>query len=422
MKTLFFDCSHGAAGDMLTAALLELVPDPEASIARINGLGLPGVEVRAKRDARGGIAGLLVDVLVNGEEEVQDDCHHHDHHHHHDDHHHEHAHHHDHVHHHHEHDDEHHHEHHHHEHHHATLDEIRSIIATLNVSEGVKDSARQVYDCLAAAESKAHGRPIEQVHFHEVGALDALADVVAVSLLIDEIAPDRILSTPLNAGGGTVRCAHGILPVPAPATANILLGIPWHGDHESVGELLTPTGAALLRHFVDDFVPMPVLSVKKIGYGLGHRDTPGAANLVRALLAEDYLSESGPNSEIVKLECNIDDMTGEDLAFALSRIMAAGAVDVSTSAIMMKKGRPGLLLTALCHADVADAVAISILRETTTFGVRRMDCLRYELDRTIIESEGQRTKLGRGYGIEKSKVEFEDRARIANDNGLPICN
>lgn len=422
MKTLFFDCSHGAAGDMLTAALLELVPDSEASIARINGLGLPGVEVRGKRDARGGIAGLLVDVLVNGEEEVQDDCHHHDHHHHHDDHHHEHAHHHDHVHHHHEHDDEHHHEHHHHEHHHATLDEIRSIIATLNVSERVKESARQVYDCLAAAESKAHGRPIEQVHFHEVGALDALADVVAVSLLIDEIAPDRILSTPLNAGGGSVRCAHGILPVPAPATANILLGIPWHGDHESVGELLTPTGAALLRHFVDDFVPMPVLSVKKIGYGLGHRDTPGAANLVRALLAEDYLSGSGPNSEIVKLECNIDDMTGEDLAFASSRIMAAGAVDVSTSAIMMKKGRPGLLLTALCHADVADAVAISILRETTTFGVRRMDCLRYELDRTIIESEGQRTKLGRGYGIEKSKVEFEDRARIANDNGLPICN
>lgn len=418
MRTLFFDCSHGAAGDMLTAALLELVPDPEASLARINSLGLPGVEVSAKRDARGGIAGLLVDVLVNGEEEMQDvDHHHHEHHHDHD-----HEHHHDHHHDAHAHEHEHHHEHHHHDHHHhhASLDEIRLQIASLNVSEGVKEAAFKVYDCLADAESKAHGRPVDQVHFHEVGAIDALTDVVAVALLIEEIAPDRILSTPLNAGGGTVRCAHGVLPVPAPATANLLLGIPWHGDVETAGELLTPTGAALLRYFVDDFVPMPTLSVEKIGYGLGHRDTPGAANLVRAMLADDGASCCGPNSEIVKLECNIDDMTGEDLAFASQRIFDAGAVDVATAPLVMKKGRSGFLLIALCHADRADAVAAAILRETTTFGVRRINCQRYELERTITEVDGKRVKVGKGFGIEKSKVEFDDRARIANDGELPI--
>lgn len=422
MRTLFFDCSHGAAGDMLTAALLELVPNPEASLARINSLGLPGVEVSAKRDARGGIAGLLVDVLVNGEEEMQDVDHHH-HEHHHDDHDHEHHHDHDHEHHH-DHDHEHHHEHHHHDHHHhhASLDEIRLQIASLNVSEGVKEAARKVYDSLAEAESKAHGRPVDQVHFHEVGAIDALTDVVAVALLIEEIAPDRILSTPLNAGGGTVRCAHGVLPVPAPATAHLLLGIPWHGDVETAGELLTPTGAALLRYFVDDFVPMPTLSVEKIGYGLGHRDTPGAANLVRAMLADDGASCCGPNSEIVKLECNIDDMTGEDLAFASQRIFDAGAVDVATAPLVMKKGRFGLLLIALCHADRADAVAAAILRETTTFGVRRINCQRYELERTITETDGKRVKVGKGFGIEKSKVEFDDRARIATDSGSPICH
>lgn len=411
MKTLYFDCSHGAAGDMLLAALLELVPDPEATLSKINNLGLPGIEVKVQRASRCGIAGSLVNVYINGEEEVQDPPHHHDHHHGHEHHeHHEHDHH------------EHKHHHHHHEHHHASLMEIRAQIEALNVAPSIKADAQAVYDCLAEAESKAHGRSIDLVHFHEVGALDALLDIVAVSFLINEIAPDRILSTPLNAGGGTVRCAHGTLPVPAPATANILIDIPWYGDDSSLGELLTPTGAALLKHFVDAFVPMPILTIQKIGYGLGHKDFPASANLVRALLSEDTTASLKPNSEIVKLECNIDDMTGEDLAFAEKRIMESGAVDVSIAPLTMKKGRSGFLLIALAPKDLADAVAVSILRETTTFGVRRIDCLRYELDRTIVVNDGIQTKLGKGYGIEKSKVEFEDRARVANDNGSPICS
>ncbi len=440
MKTLYLQLESGAAGDMLAAALLELVPDRDAALRRLDALGLPGIAFKAKTAERGGIAGTLLDVLVNGETEEPSPAPTHDHH---------------------DHapccapphpcgGDHHHHldhepcsapphqcggDHHHHHHHHTSLAEVKARIAALPVPENVRSSAAAVYDLLAEAESRAHGRPVDQIHFHEVGSLDALADVTAVSLLLDELRPDRILASPPNAGGGTVQCAHGVLPVPAPATANLLLGMPWRGDAPEAGELLTPTGAALLKHFVSGFGPFPTMTVERIGIGLGHRDAPGRANLVRAFLGSSESprppargnAPAGPNGHVAQLCANIDDMTGEELAFACERIRDAGALDVSVVPALMKKGRPGQLLMALARPEAADAVAAAILRETSTIGVRRTDCARYELERSFstrpLECGGVpvRMKTSSGFGAKKTKPEFDDLARAATALNVPVA-
>ena len=286
----------------------------------------------------------------------------------------------------------------------------------------MRADVRAVYDLLAEAESKAHGRPVDEIHFHEVGSLDALADIASVCLLLSEIAPDRVVASPPNAGGGTVRCAHGAMPVPAPATARLLEGLPWRGDDPATGELLTPTGAALLRRFVAGWGPMPEMRTDRAGVGLGHREIPGRANAVRAFLGEEAApAAGGPNGRVVELKANLDDMTGEDLAFACERIRGAGALDVALAPLLMKKGRPGHLLLALAAPERADAVAAAILRETSTFGVRRTDCARYELSRAVREADGVRVKRGEGYGAAKEKPEFDDRARAALAAGRPIA-
>ena len=298
---------------------------------------------------------------------------------------------------------------------------MRERIGALPLPEKVRGDALAVFDSIAEAESKAHGEPVDHVHFHEVGSLDALADVSCVCALLAELAPDRVVASPPNAGGGTVRCAHGVLPVPAPATANLLEGLPWRGGDPATGELLTPTGAALLRRFVAGWGPMPEMRTDRAGVGLGHREIPGRANAVRAFLGEEAApAAGGPNGRVVELKANLDDMTGEDLAFACERVREAGALDVALAPLLMKKGRPGHLLLALAAPERADAVAAAILRETSTFGVRRTDCARYELARSVREADGLRVKRGEGYGAAKEKPEFEDRARAARAGGKAI--
>ena len=400
MKTLYLECTMGAAGDMLTAALLELVPDRAAALARINALGIPGVHVHADPVTVCGLVGTRVDVHIHGHTEEE-----HGYHHHHD----------------HEHD-------HHHHHHHASRVDIAAQIAALNASDAVKAHVQAVYDLIADAEAKAHGRPVSEIHFHEIGMADALSDIASVALLLEELAPVRVVASRPEVGGGFVQCAHGTLPVPAPATANILTGVPYTSGAANC-ELLTPTGAALLVHFADAFGPMPPLAVERTGLGLGHREVPGRLNGVRAFLGEEAggtrscASELGgtrscasatePNGRVAELRANIDDMTGEDLAFACDRLRTAGALDVSLAPLTMKKGRPGHLLIVLAPLDLADALAAAILRETSTFGVRRVDCARYELEREIVPGD-VRVKVGRGYGVEKSKPEFADRAAHAH--------
>lgn len=278
MRTMFIDCSMGAAGDMLTAALLELLDENERAgfVEEFNGLGLPGIVMETEPSAKCGVEGTRVHIMVNGTEE---DEHLHDHHHHDHDHHHsgeEHAH---------THDDG-----TTHTHSHNGVAEIRHIVKDhLDIPENVREDILCVYDIIADAESKAHGVPVTEVHFHEVGTMDAIADVTAVCLLMDRIKPQKTVASPVNVGGGTVKCAHGILPVPAPATANILGGIPsYSGDIKS--ELCTPTGAALLRHFADEFGDMPQMSVERCGHGMGMKDFE-RANCVTVSIGEAGQSE-----------------------------------------------------------------------------------------------------------------------------------
>ena len=407
MKTLYLDCGMGAAGDMLTAALLELLPDPDGFVDELNALGIPGVQYRREMSVKCGITGTHMSVTVNGvEESDHSHAHHHDH---------EHTHEHEHEH---EHEHTHEHEHEHAPHQHSSLHRIRHIISGLHLPEAVQHNAMAVYGLIAEAESRAHNVPVTEIHFHEVGTMDAVADVVAVCLLMDRLAPERIIVSPIHVGSGHVHCAHGILPVPAPATAYILQGLPIYGGSVK-GELCTPTGAALLKHFATEFGEMPVMRVGAIGYGMGKKDFP-AANCVRSMLGE-----AGESSHTVcQLSCNVDDMTAEAISFSMDRLFDAGALEVYTTPAGMKKSRPGTLICALCPEAAREAVVEAMLRHTTTIGIRESLCRRYVLERHIESIETPygvvRRKDSCGYGVTRSKYEYDDLARIAEERRISL--
>jgi len=476
----------GAAGDMLMAALLELHENPEGFLERLNAAGIPGVMVTAQPSVKCGITGTHVMVKVDGREEHSHDEHDHDHKHDHDDHHHHHDHEHGHVPHNHDHNHEHihhnhghshehaphnhghnhhahdhqhnhdhphehthadHHEHthshgtasHNHEHtahHHSSSSHIEHLIGHLNVSEYVKQNALAVYQLIAEAESRAHGVPISQVHFHEVGEMDAVADIVGVCMLIEELAPEMILSSPINVGSGHVRCSHGILPVPAPATAFILQKALMYSD-QTKGELCTPTGAAILKHFASDFCKMPMISVDKLGYGMGTKDFE-KANCVRAYIGE--ASEADHNQadynhtacnhndcnrdEVIELVCNLDDMTPEALSFAHQCLADAGALDVCITPIVMKKGRAGYSLTCMCRESDRDKMCNLMFKHTTTLGMREYTSRRYTLKKEfgIIKTQfgDVRTKISYGFGVQRYKPEHDDIAAIAKKHDMSI--
>ena len=376
MRTLYLDCGMGAAGDMLTAALLELLPDRDAFVEKLNALGIPGVGFSAEKCEKCGILGTHMAVTVYGEEESD------------------------------------------HPHHHGHLGDIRGIVSGLPIPTMVKLDILSVYEEIAQAESHVHGVPVEQIHFHEVGTMDAIADVTAVCLLLHRLAPDKIIVSPVHVGSGQVRCAHGILPVPAPATAYLLRGIPIYGG-SIAGELCTPTGAALIKHFATEFGEMPVMTVSAIGYGMGKKEFP-RANCVRALLGES----EDPADVIVELRCNVDDMTGEAIGFALEQLLGSGALDAFTVPIGMKKSRPGVLITVLCREDRKDTMIRLLLKHTTTLGVREFPCQRYTLNRTVETVDTPygpiRKKVSSGYGVRREKYEYEDLSKIAREQGLSI--
>ena len=384
MKTLYLECNMGAAGDMLTAALLELIEDRQGFIRRMNDLGLPGVAIAAEESVKCGITGTHMKVTVGGTEEEPDDA-----------------------------------EAHHHGHHsHASMADIRELIDGLELSDRVRRDALAVYELIADAESKVHGRPVSEIHFHEVGAMDAIADVVGVCLLMEMLSPDQVIASPVHTGSGHVHCAHGILPVPAPATALILQGIPSYGGQVK-GELCTPTGAALLKHFVSRFGERPVMTVEAVGYGMGKKDFE-QANCVRAFLGES----EGSRERAAKLECNLDDMTGEEIGFAMEQLFAAGARDVYTVPVGMKKNRPGILLTVICMAEDADRLAEVMMKHTSTLGIRRQDLSRYVLrreEKTVRTAYGEvRIKRAYGMGAEREKPEYEDLATLAREHHVPL--
>ncbi len=391
MRTLYLECNMGAAGDMLTAALLELLPDPDDFVARFNTLGIPRVKMVREDTVKCGIHGTHISMLVDGEEESENM---HDHEHHHE----------------HEHD----HEHGHWHHHHSTVEQIRFIIDFLDIDDDVKDDIMDVYGLIAQAEAHAHNRPVDHIHFHEVGTMDAIADVTAVCMLMDELDVDKVVCSPIHVGSGTVKCAHGILPVPAPATAHILKDVPIYGG-EIQGELCTPTGAALIKHFADEFGPMPVMTINDTGYGCGRKDFP-VANCVRAHLGET----ADGSDQVIELSCNIDDMSAEDMAFACEELMIAGARDVYTTPVNMKKGRPGTLLTAMTDEQHKKEIVKLIFKHTSTIGIRECRMNRYILERNIKEQDGVHIKESAGYGVSRSKAEFDDVAAYARKTGMSL--
>ena len=418
MKTLYIECNMGAAGDMLLASLAELTGDVKACEEKLNSLGIPDVTYVFEKSVKCGIEGTHAHVVVHGVEEDEhmqehehEDHHEHEHEHAEHDHHHEHTHE-DHVHsdeheHHHEHEHE--HEHH---HHHTHMSDIENIINGLNVSDKVKADALAVYGLIAEAESKAHGKPVTDIHFHEVGTMDAVADIAGVCVLLEQIAPAKIIVSPLATGYGQVRCAHGILPVPAPATASIIEGIPtYSGDVE--GELLTPTGAALLRHFAGSFGSRPVMTIEKTGYGMGRKDF-AKANMLRTFIG----SEEDEGDKVIELKFNVDDMTGEEIGYATGVLMESGALDVFTTPVFMKKNRPGLLFTVLVNPEDKEKFAKLIFENTTTIGIRYNAMDRFRLARReekVMTKYGEvRVKVSEGFGVTKVKPEYDDVSEAAD--------
>lgn len=384
MKKLYLDCGMGAAGDMLTAALLELCGDKDETVRELNALGVPGVRYEWEPSVKCGITGTHMRVLVGSTEE-------------------------------HEHMHTHTHEH----HHHSGMEEIEHWISHIHASPWVKENIHAVYHRIAQAESKVHGVEITEIHFHEVGTLDAVADVTAVCYLLDKLGRPQVYASPVHVGSGHVYCAHGILPVPAPATAEILKGVPVYGGQIN-GELCTPTGAALLKQFVTRFGDMPVMVSEAVGYGMGKKDF-AIANCVRAILGED----DGSSDTILELACNIDDMTAEEIGFAMEMLLEAGALDVYTQPIGMKKNRPGTMLTVLCRPGDRRKLLMRLITHTTTLGVRETLHQRFTMLRETEEVSTPfgpiRKKTASGLGIERSKYEYEDLARAAREYEMSLA-
>ena len=395
MRILCFDCGMGAAGDMLSAALYELLPEHQKTefLNVMNAL-LPDVKISVESAKKCGILGTKVRVFIHEHEAEESALDGHSHH----------A------------GEAHAHEH---EHHRGkSFNEIRHVLTHLSIPLSVCEHAQAVYQLLADAESEAHGESVEQIHFHEIGELDAIADIVAVCLLIDLLKPDQIFCTPIHVGAGHVHCAHGILPVPTPATALLLRGVPIYGGNVQ-GELCTPTGAALLKYFCT-FEQQPAFAPKAIGYGMGTKNFE-QANCVRAMLGE---TEDPSSDTIAELCCNLDDMSPEAIGFAIERLWETPVLDVYTVPIGMKKNRPGTMLCCLVQPENAQAVSKVILRYTTTLGVRIHTCSRTTLERRIktIPSESGELHIKESFGpnIQKRKVEYEDAARVAREQDIPL--
>ena len=395
MRILYLECNMGAAGDMLMGALADLLPDKEAFLARLNGIGIPGVEIACAQAVKCGITGNSVSVRIHGiEEESADVCQEHK----------AHGHEHGHV--------------HAHAHHHAGLQDIFKIIDALKVSEAVKEDVKKVYESIAEAEGRVHGKEVTEIHFHEVGMADAIADITGCIMLLQELNVDKVVTSPVNVGFGQVRCAHGILPVPAPATALLLSDVPCYAGMVE-GELCTPTGAALIRHITDEYRTMPPMQIKKVGYGMGKKDF-AAANCVRAILGECEKDAE----EVSELCCNLDDMTPEEVGYALEVFRNQGALDVYTTPIGMKKDRPGTLLTVMCRTGDRKRFAELIFKHTSTIGIREYTCNRMVLareEKTLDTAFGKvRVKESSGFGIIKRKAEYEDIKKIAEKTGMSV--
>jgi uncharacterized protein (TIGR00299 family) protein len=373
-RLAYLDCVGGLAGDMLLAALLDAGAGQPVLASVPERLGLESVEIVITRQERHGVRALHVDVRTGDET------------------------------------------------HHRSWRGIRALLEDADLDEPVRERSLAAFERLAEAEGAMHGVPADEVHFHELGAVDTLVDVCGVVTLLDDLDVEEIRCSPLPAARGTTRAAHGVLPLPAPATLELLKGVPLVGV-EGEGELVTPTGATLAVTLASGFGPLPALTLERVGYGAGTMDTPARPNVVRVLIGE--AAEVGAQAEVSLLETNLDDLLPELVPDAAERCLAAGALDVWTVPAQMRKGRPGIVLSALARPGDEAAVAEALFEETSTLGIRVGRLRRYELDReertVAVDGEEIRVKLGRLNGrVVNVAPEHDDCAAVARRLGRPV--
>lgn len=400
-KILYLECYSGISGDMTVSSLLDLGGNETHLLETLKSLKVSGYEIKIGRREKCGIDAASFDVILESEAHLhhQDDHHDHDHHHSHD-----------------------HHHHHSHDHdhgghtHHRNIHDIYEIIGTSAMTEGAKDLARKTFDVVASAEAKAHGLPIEEVHFHEVGAVDSIVDICAACILVDELDIGQVVVSELYEGKGHTWCQHGVIPVPVPATLNIVTE---HGlalkITDNPGEMITPTGAALAAALRTREDLPEKYRIRKVGLGSGKKDFK-KANILRAYLLEEVREEKKGQDDIWLLETNLDDTTGETLGYALEKLMEEGARDVFYTPIYMKKNRPGYQLSVLCTETEVSAMEAIIFTTTSSIGIRRVKMERTILERRIVSVKTPhgdvRVKGALHQGKEYFTPEYEDLKRI----------
>ncbi|MBZ5646271.1 MAG: nickel pincer cofactor biosynthesis protein LarC [Acidobacteriia bacterium] len=431
MRIAYLDCFSGISGDMFLGALVEAGVPPRLLEETVAALDV-GARLETRRVDRSGISATKVDVWVGGEKDLPREeywkskedldkvarapARGHEHGHTHEHHHHEHDHAHDHQ----------------HDHPHRGLTEIRTIIAKAKITDTAKARAIAIFEALADAEAKVHNSTRDAIHFHEVGAVDAIVDIVCAAVGSEALGVDEWVCSPLNLGSGTLKCAHGEFPVPAPAVVELLKDAPVFSSGIQA-ELVTPTGAAIVKVLANRFAPIPGMKIEKVGYGAGSRDFKGHANVVRILVGKtgveeqkaDLVSVEAPRETIAVLEANLDDLNPQVFGYVMDRLLAEGALDVFATSVQMKKNRPGLLLTVLCKPEHASKLTKLIFTETTTLGVRMREERRAALLRRSVSVQTKwgevRLKVANLNGaVANYAPEYEDCRRIAEKNHVPL--
>ena len=396
MKTLYFDCSSGISGNMTLGALLEIVGDDNYLLNELKKLNVDGYRIEISNKVKNGITGKYVDVIL--EDDVHDHEHEHEHHH--------------------GHSHEHEHEHHHHAH--RNLNDVKAIIDNSSIDEKSKELAKRIFLRVAKAESKVHNKPLEEVHFHEVGAIDSIVDIVGTAILINKINPDKIISSVVNDGYGFIECAHGTMAVPVPATSEIFASSNVKFRQIDVDtELVTPTGAAIIAELAQEFTTLPAMITEKIGWGAGYKDLK-----IPNVLKVYYGEMEKENESIVVMETNVDDCSGEVLAYTSEKLFENGALDVFYTPIFMKKGRPAYRLSVACRKEDMFKLQNIIFKETTTIGIRYRFEARTELGREIIEINTKYGKIKAKKVISNGETyvypEYESLKEIAQKNDITL--
>ena len=397
MKILYFDCSSGISGNMTLGALTEIIGDENYLLNELKKLNIDGYKIEISKKIKNGITGTYVDVILDNEHTLD---HHTDLH-------------------------EHHHEHNHsssHEHHHEhrNLEDVNKIIENSSLNNNVKDLAKKIFLRVAEAESKVHNKTLDEVHFHEVGAIDSIVDIVGTAILINKINPDKIISSIVNDGYGFIECAHGTISVPVPATSEIFVNSKVKFRQIDIDtELVTPTGAAIIAELAEEFKTLPTMTIEKIGWGTGSKDLK-----IPNVLKVYYGDMQEKAEDFLVMETNIDDSTGEILGYVQEKLFEEGALDVFFTPIFMKKGRPAYRLTVACKRKDMLKLQNIIFRETTTIGIRYRFESRTELAREFVEIDTKYGKIKAKKVINNGETyiypEYENMKKLAKENNIPL--